>query len=203
MIWGPVTLAVFIFIFVAVGYGLSWIVAHWGWKQHRLHQEQTKRIMEIIAETRRLLAKDPTRVGQFIDAFGRDLLDHFGAEPTIRGLTIHDLRNHVEIAVFNLLAGCPCGNCPGVSQGPRFWIEAQHDWSGLLLQGFVSKGYDQVALRVDVRRPNVKSATHENVTMVCVVCKEMPVVTSIEHIGEGKPPTCAGCLSKAKKVPGA
>lgn len=182
--------------------------AHWlgVWLAYRkrlasAHSEAMKQVAALVAETRRLLAKDPRAVDLFIAEFGHALGEEFSGEPWLADVTIADLRNHVECAVFGLVQGCPCGNCSGVSEGGDFWVEARFGPRGIVLGG----GVNQIVTSTDVAcdRKMTEASKHpmfragvppdDSVSMVCACGSQ--VVTNLDYIAKGKKPVCAACLA--------
>lgn len=188
---GPVALASLFLISVALAAAFAAAI-DWGrrWLRHRTIPV-TGELSRLITETRRILDDNEKGIFTFMDRFGRDLYEEAGSE--MAHVTLHDLRNHVECAVYDLVQGCDCGECSGVSDGMFFWIEAEFREGRLWLHGTVRKELT----RVDAgAAPAVEQAKlSANVTMVCSRCRERQVVTSIDHLGEGKQPVCAACIA--------
>ena len=203
MTWGPVQLFAYTIFLVCVGLGIAWLLGTLSARKSAQFVAHRQKMLDAIETTKRLLAEDPNAVGRFMDDFGRDLLEEFGNEPwaeSLKRMTLDDLRNHVEVAVFDLVKGCHCGHCTGISSGGPFWIEASYADKGLRLTGIMA--VKASSSWVDCKVTKFGGSTEpcgpgQNITLVCEVCKERPVVTSIDHIAEGKKPTCATCATRS------
>jgi hypothetical protein len=201
---GPFGLTIFIVMVLAVGGG---IVHVWHmWQRWRLesHARQVhfaQQIKPLIDETRRVLDQDRNSINNFIDELGRELLAAFPGESWHKDVTLADLRNHVECAVFELLSGCRCGRCAGISNGGSFWVEATYADGGLRLKALVPHPLATVVVPCSPRGAADKDHPHafqqptppHNVEFTCDCGK--PVTTSIDHITQGKPAKCAACVA--------
>ena len=199
---GPFGITILVVILTGIGFGL--FQAWQRWTRKRRHQAmvyQAEAISRFVAETRRVLDQDRKSVDRFVHGLGEALFNSFEGAPWLRDVTLHDLRNHVECATFSLVQGCPCGQCAGYSQGGAFWVEARRAPNGLHLAAYTAmKLIDQ---GVACSLGNADQARHQplrttvppgqNVEMICADCGK-PVVTSLDHIGQGKKPLCAACV---------
>ncbi len=155
----------------------------------------------LISETRRVLAADAQTVNRFVHGFSAEIGVEFAGADWLHQFTVADMRNHVECAVFDLIQGCRCGRCTGISNGGAFWVEATYSVDGIKLTGYVAHALASAAFAcappksVDPDHPHAyqqKTPPH-NVEFTCACGK--PVITSLDHITEGKPPRCASCLA--------
>lgn len=203
---GPIGLTLFIILVLAIGFGLCYT---WFWWQSRPHRESVhaaQQLTALIAETRRVLAADAKQVNDFVHGFGREIAIEFAGADWLQECTLDDMRKHVEVAVFNLIQGCRCGHCSGTSNGGAFWIEARYSMEGITLDGYVA--HSLMSVDVACAPPEKGSGQHDplktsvppnqNVEMRCACGK--PVMTSLDHIGEGKKPVCAVCIAGGSRA---
>lgn len=202
---GPFGLTFFVILLLALGFGLCYSWFWWRSRGHRQNVHQAERLTELIAETRRVIAENAPVVNQFVHGFSKEISIEFAGADWLHQLTLADVRNHVECAVFDLIQGCRCGNCTGISHGGAFWVEATYTADGLRLSGIVAHTLMSVAF--PCTPPKGPAQQHEeplktsvppnqNVEMTCACGR--PVVTSLDHIGDGKKPKCAVCVTTEK-----
>lgn len=198
---GPIGLTIFIILFLAIGFGICYAWFWWRSRGHRQHVHQAEHLTGLITETRRVLAENVQKVNDFVHGFAREVGTEFAGADWLHELTLDDVRNHVECAVFDLIQGCRCGQCTGISHGGAFWVEATYTVDGLRLSGMVAHTLTSVAFPCS---PPKGPAQHQeplktsvppnqNVEMTCACGR--PVVTSLDHIGDGKKPRCAVCVT--------
>jgi len=195
MIWGPVALTTYTILAAILGALMFWGAAKFDRRAREAYEAHRRHLSESVVETLRLLDQDRRSVNVFMDAFGRDLVDAFGA--AVKDMTLHDMRTHIEIAVFDLVQGCRCGECSGVSDCGMFRIEASYFEKGLRLRGVISRESIVSEVACTPRRDVHFQHSEKDMTMICVRCKAEPVVITIESIGQGKHPVCDGCMEKA------
>lgn len=170
-------------------------------RRHQQRIREVEAISGLIDETRRLLAQDPKAVNTFIAEFSRELAIEFAGADWLKAVSLADIRNHVECAVFGLVQGCHCGQCAGISNGGAFWIEARWHGDGVALSGFVASElwHQHIACTPNKRKTKQhpqayqQSTPPQNVEMTCACGR--PVVTSLDYLSEGKKPKCAFCIS--------
>ena len=191
---GPVSLLAFSLAIFALG-----CVAHRFFARlTAVPFDQEEAFERASTEAQRLLDEGSGNVDSFIAAFGQDLVNHFGPESGVTELTIHDLREHVESAVLDLLLNCDCGHCWGSSgEDGAFWIEARYGDNGLSLRGLVAHEtlMHEVACSPSHLMVAKAGGDVQNVTMTCETCKTARVVTSIHRLCLGKKPECAACVA--------
>jgi hypothetical protein len=203
---GPIGLTFFIIMVLAIGFGLCY---SWFWFRSRPHRQMVhaaQRVTGLIAETKRVLEADAQHVSYFVHEFSREIGVAFAGADWLHHLTLDDMRKHAECAVFDLIQGCRCGQCTGVSNGGAFWIEATYAVEGIKLTGYVAQALTSVSVTCAPPGPGgqkhepLKTSVppYQNVEMKCACGK--PVMTSLDHIGEGKKPVCAACIAGGSRA---
>jgi len=206
---GPIGLTMFIILVLSIGFGICYAWFWWLARPREQHANEVKRLNALVVETRRVLAADARHVNDFVHGFGREISVEFAGAEWLQQFTLDDMRKHVEVAVFDLIKGCRCGHCVGMSNGGAFWIEATYSMDGITLTGYVAHSLMSVAITCPPPEPGTAQhqeplrtsvPPYQNVEMKCACGK--PVMTSLDHIGEGKKPVCASCIAGGSRAQG-